>query len=47
MGAEWAGLGEDQRRLVVLPDGKIVVAHLVPGVEPMPARGAEPPEPVA
>ncbi len=45
--AERVGLREDQRRLVVLPDGKIALAHLVPGVELVPVRGTEPPEPVA
>ena len=46
-----AGLREDQRRLVVLGDGRIALAHLVPGGEPLPVRGTadgagpEPPEP--
>ena len=40
-----AGLQEDQRRLVVLGDGRIELAHLVPAREPVPVRGPEPPEP--
>ena len=45
--AERVGLREDQRRLVVLEDGRIELAHLVPEVEPVPVRGPEPPETVA
>ena len=41
--ARAAGLGEDQRRLVVLPDGRIELAHLAPEVGPGKVRGPEPP----
>ena len=45
--ARAAGLREDQRRLVVLEDGRVALAHLVPEAQPVPVRGAEPPESVA
>ena len=45
--ARAAGLRADQRRLVVLGDGRIELAHLVPEVEAVKVRGPEPPEPVA
>lgn len=48
---EWAaraaGLREDQRRLVVLEDGRVVLAHLAPEAVPVPMRRPEPPEPAA
>ena len=41
--ARAAGLREDQRRLTVMEDGRIMLAHLVPEVEPVPVRRPEPP----
>lgn len=43
--ARAAGLREHQRRLAVLRDGRVALAHLVPEVEPVPVREPEPPEP--
>lgn len=45
--ARAAGLKEDQRRLVVLEDRRVVLAHLVPEASPRPVRRPEPPEPAA
>lgn len=42
--AERVGLGVDQRRLVVLGDGRIELAHLVPEVAAVKVGGPEAPE---
>ena len=45
--ARAAGLREDQRRLVVLEDGRIALAHLVPDVDTVKVGGPEGEEPTA